>query len=105
MIFNQCISLAQITRRLLADAPWSEKTPRRSMRIWIDGHNIFDQFMPINARPPVELGEELTSQHPGGVNALFGDGSVQFLKNSMNVLTLTAICTRASGEVVYASSY
>ena len=27
------------------------------------------------------------SRHPGGVNALFGDGSVHFMKNSINALT------------------
>jgi prepilin-type N-terminal cleavage/methylation domain-containing protein len=37
-----------------------------------------DQSAPINARPPSEFGEELTSKHPGGVYTLFGDGSAHF---------------------------
>ena len=49
---------------------------------------------------PLEYGEELTSQHPGGVNALFGDGSVHFLKNSMNPVPLAALCTRSLGEII-----
>ena len=69
------------------------------------GHNIFDQSAPINARPPSEFGEELTSQHPGGVNTLFADGSVHFLKNSTNVVPLAALCTRALGEVLSSDSY
>jgi prepilin-type processing-associated H-X9-DG protein len=45
------------------------------------------------------------SFHPGGVNSLFMDGSVHFLKNSINQLTYWQISTRASGEVVSADSY
>ena len=73
--------------------------------MWISGHNIFDQSAPINARPPTEFGEELTSQHPGGVNTLFGDGSVHFLKNTMEVHALAAVCTRNLGEILDSSSY
>ncbi len=73
--------------------------------MWVSGHNIFDQSAPINARPRSEFGEELTSQHPGGVNTLFADGSVHFLKNTMNVNALSTVCTRALGEIVDASSY
>ena len=66
---------------------------------------MFDQSAPINARPPAELGEELTSRHPGGANALFADGSVHFLKQTMNPPTLAGLCTRAGGEVLSADSY
>jgi prepilin-type N-terminal cleavage/methylation domain-containing protein/prepilin-type processing-associated H-X9-DG protein len=57
------------------------------------------------------------SNHPGGVNASFADGSTRFIKNSINSgLSTTgnnmpnpgvfqAISTRAMGEVVDASSY
>ena len=68
--------------------------------MWISGHNIFDQAFPINTRPAVEFGEELTSRHPGGVNVLFCDGSVHFLKNGIQLKTLAALCTRDLGEVV-----
>jgi prepilin-type N-terminal cleavage/methylation domain-containing protein/prepilin-type processing-associated H-X9-DG protein len=40
------------------------------------------------------------SRHPGGINALFGDGSVRFIKNGIAPLTWVAINTIASGEVV-----
>ena len=79
--------------------------PEAINAMWVSGHNIFDQSAPINARPPSEYGEELTSQHPGGVNTLFADGSVHFLKNSTNVVPLAALCTRALGEVVSSDSY
>jgi prepilin-type processing-associated H-X9-DG protein len=31
------------------------------------------------------------SKHPGGVNALFGDGSVHFIRNTINALTWIAL--------------
>jgi prepilin-type N-terminal cleavage/methylation domain-containing protein/prepilin-type processing-associated H-X9-DG protein len=104
MIFNQTVSLAQITDGSSQTLQVGED-PEAINAMWISGHNIFDQFKPINARPPSEFGEELTSQHPGGVNALFGDGSVHFLKNSMNVFPLSALCTRAQSEIVDATAY
>jgi len=45
------------------------------------------------------------SNHSGGVNVLFADGSVKFVKDSVNQRTWMAIGTKASGEVVDASSY
>ncbi len=63
---------------------------------WARGTNVFDVTMPINYRQ----GDELFSDHPGGVNGLFADGSVRFLKNATDMVTVEAICTRAGGEVV-----
>ena len=37
--------------------------------------------------------------HTGGVNALFADGSVRFLKASTNIATLAALVTRNGGEM------
>jgi prepilin-type processing-associated H-X9-DG protein len=45
------------------------------------------------------------SKHPGGANMCFGDGSVRFLKNSINLPTYCAIGSRNGGEVVSADSY
>jgi prepilin-type N-terminal cleavage/methylation domain-containing protein/prepilin-type processing-associated H-X9-DG protein len=49
--------------------------------------------------------QELFSSHAGGVNAVFGDGSVRFLKESTNVVLLRKLITLAGGEVVSADSY
>jgi len=49
--------------------------------------------------------DELFSFHPGGVNALFGDGSVHFLRNNVNVVALRALVTPTGGEVISADSY
>jgi prepilin-type N-terminal cleavage/methylation domain-containing protein/prepilin-type processing-associated H-X9-DG protein len=104
MIFNQNIALTQITDGSSQTIQIGEH-PEAINAFWISGHNLFDQAFPINARPEVEYGEELTSQHPGGVNVLLCDGSVRFLKQTMNVRALAALCTRNGGEVLDASSY
>lgn len=46
-----------------------------------------------------------TSVHPGGVNVCMGDGSVKFIKNSINRQTWVALGTKAGGEVLSADSY
>jgi prepilin-type N-terminal cleavage/methylation domain-containing protein/prepilin-type processing-associated H-X9-DG protein len=46
-----------------------------------------------------------SSRHPGGINVLMGDGSVKFVKNSVNINTWWAIGTKANGEVVSADAY
>lgn len=45
------------------------------------------------------------SLHLGGVNMCFADGSVHFIKDSINLLTWWAIGTRSSGEVISADAY
>jgi prepilin-type N-terminal cleavage/methylation domain-containing protein/prepilin-type processing-associated H-X9-DG protein len=47
----------------------------------------------------------LSSNHPGGVNVGFIDGSVKFVKDSVSTTTWWAIATKAGGEVVSADSY
>ena len=49
--------------------------------------------------------DELFSLHPGGINALFGDGSVRFIKDSVNVVTLRNLVTPNGGEVISADQY
>jgi len=46
-----------------------------------------------------------TSNHSGGVNTLMADGSVRFIKSSVNQNTWWALGTRAGSEVIDASSY
>jgi prepilin-type N-terminal cleavage/methylation domain-containing protein/prepilin-type processing-associated H-X9-DG protein len=45
------------------------------------------------------------SYHPGGANVNYADGSVRFIKNSVNQLTWNALGSRAGGEVVSSDSY
>jgi prepilin-type processing-associated H-X9-DG protein/prepilin-type N-terminal cleavage/methylation domain-containing protein len=45
------------------------------------------------------------SQHPGGANFLFADGSVHFLKQSMNMVSYCNLGSRNGGEVSSSDSY
>lgn len=45
-----------------------------------------------------------SSYHPGGVNVGFLDGSVHFIKDSINQMAWWAIATKAGGEVVSSDS-
>ncbi len=45
-----------------------------------------------------------SSNHPGGVNVLFADGSVRFIKSTVNYQSWYAIATIDGGEVVSADS-
>jgi prepilin-type N-terminal cleavage/methylation domain-containing protein/prepilin-type processing-associated H-X9-DG protein len=49
--------------------------------------------------------ENATSNHPGGCNVLFTDGSVSFIKNSIAMQTWWALGTKDDGEVVSSGSY
>ena len=95
---------------------------------WSNGNSFHDGFttaLPPNTKSPLgavaqdgDMSSEdeddggptygaVTSRsyHPGGVNALFADGSVKFIKNAINWQTWRAIGTVGGGEVVSADSY
>ncbi len=59
--------------------------------------------LPWDYDPETMIGA--SSSHPGGVNVLFMDGSVRFVKNSVNYATWLAISTTAQGETVSSDSY
>ena len=46
-----------------------------------------------------------SSNHPGGANFLFGDGSVRFLKQTINTTVYRNLANRADGEMISASEY
>jgi prepilin-type processing-associated H-X9-DG protein len=45
------------------------------------------------------------SRHPGGVNALAADGSVHFVKNSINLAPWRALGSRNGGEALSSDDY
>ncbi len=46
-----------------------------------------------------------SSYHPGGVNLVIGDGSVRFVKDSINLNPWRSLSTRNGGEILSASDY
>jgi prepilin-type N-terminal cleavage/methylation domain-containing protein/prepilin-type processing-associated H-X9-DG protein len=81
---------------------------------WVQGEYPFTQynhFWAPNARQfdcirNYTAGRKAArSNHPGGVNALFCDGHVAFVKDSVNLDAWRALATRAGGEVISADAY
>ncbi|MGC8640957.1 MAG: DUF1559 domain-containing protein [Isosphaeraceae bacterium] len=54
---------------------------------------------------PVGHTDEFYSLHPGGANVLMGDGSVRFIKQTINLLSWQALSSRSNGEVISADAY
>jgi prepilin-type N-terminal cleavage/methylation domain-containing protein/prepilin-type processing-associated H-X9-DG protein len=67
------------------------------------GINATNGFQ-VTTYPDPRFGTDGTGQiygfHSGGVNALLGDGSVRFIKQTIQLRTLAALITRNGGEVV-----
>jgi prepilin-type N-terminal cleavage/methylation domain-containing protein/prepilin-type processing-associated H-X9-DG protein len=49
---------------------------------------------------PLDHVEDANSNHPQGVNCLFGDGSVRSIQNTISPVVWVAIATRSGGEAV-----
>ena len=49
--------------------------------------------------------DEIYGFHPGGVNALMGDGSVRFIKESLNIVVQRTLITPNGGEVISSDAY
>jgi prepilin-type processing-associated H-X9-DG protein len=64
-----------------------------------------DEDGPRTPNHPEAHVEDYWSRHPGGVNFVFCDGSVKFVKDSINPNVYRGLFTRAGGEVISADSY
>jgi prepilin-type N-terminal cleavage/methylation domain-containing protein/prepilin-type processing-associated H-X9-DG protein len=75
---------------------------------WIWGQasaTLFNAYLPPNSPTPDGLAHNrgwyaARSNHSGGVNVCLGDGSVRFVRDSVQIDTWRALATRAGGEVV-----
>ena len=62
-----------------------------------------DLRAPAIIHPPNSLvgdTDEMYSLHPGGANVLLCDGSVRFVKETINLATWAALSSRCVGEVI-----
>ena len=63
------------------------------------GPSLYEDPMVIHPpNSPLGHTDEMYSLHPGGANVLMGDGSVRFIKQSINLLTWQALSSRATGR-------
>jgi prepilin-type N-terminal cleavage/methylation domain-containing protein len=75
-----------------------------------NGAANYKNYLP-NAKVANPLGKMLpgdsvfSSHHPGGINAVFGDGSVHFLKDGINPQIWYSLQTVKGGEIVSSGSY
>ena len=93
--------------------------------IWIGGNpgscmmwDAYNHFMPPNSfacdsiidgntggYASVDDAFPPASNHPGGINIVFADGSVHFIKNSINLFNWWGLGTRNGAEVLSSDSY
>ncbi|QDV39444.1 DUF1559 family PulG-like putative transporter [Tautonia plasticadhaerens] len=91
---------------------WSEQPSSHQISTRIGPNSLAGDYGACWDRPDLKapcirnLGQGQThylgsrSFHPGGVNTLFGDGSVRFIKDSIDLLVWRALSSRAGGEVI-----
>lgn len=77
---------------------------------WLLGQHIFQHVSPPDDLScgffiPNRSTMPPSSRHPGGVNLLLGDGSVRFIKKSINLIVWRGLGTRNGGEVISGSDY
>jgi prepilin-type N-terminal cleavage/methylation domain-containing protein/prepilin-type processing-associated H-X9-DG protein len=79
---------------------------------WVYGYHSTTSYWhsgPPNSRscmfPPSRIMTVANSRHPGGVNLCLADGSVRFIKTSVNLQSWRALGTRNGGEVLSADSF
>ena len=64
---------------------------------------VFDPDPKVNALNAGQFG--FRSQHPSGANFLFGDGSVKFLKEQINLAVYRGLSTKGNQEVLSSDAY
>ncbi|HEU5118730.1 MAG TPA: H-X9-DG-CTERM domain-containing protein, partial [Isosphaeraceae bacterium] len=111
------------TRCLVTSPPGFQATRGVRWHYGAPGHSMYNHRRPPNDRRNdcrgglphsnrsdplwnwLSLNITARSHHPGGVNSLFCDGSVHFIKNSINVTVWQGLGSRNGGEVISANAY
>jgi prepilin-type N-terminal cleavage/methylation domain-containing protein/prepilin-type processing-associated H-X9-DG protein len=99
--------------------------PPANGNVWISGNtgstmiwDSYNHFLPPNSLgcdnqndgntggyASVQDGFPPSSNHPGGVNMVMGDGHVQFIKNTIGLQTWWALGTRNGAEIIGSDQY
>jgi len=86
------------------------RTPNSKDKDWMQSSG-YCNWPAIMSNPPCQGGPGglviigARSKHPGGVNVTFCDGSVKFIKDSVNIVTYNALSSSKGGEVISADAY
>jgi prepilin-type N-terminal cleavage/methylation domain-containing protein/prepilin-type processing-associated H-X9-DG protein len=110
-VAGSLVQTYQTCQSLPLTAP--QLTSRQGMS-WVMGEmccTTYNHVAPPNGRSCASLGFPGTmanmamqvppsSRHPGGVNVLFGDGTVRFVKDTTDLVTWRAAGTRNGGETI-----
>jgi prepilin-type N-terminal cleavage/methylation domain-containing protein/prepilin-type processing-associated H-X9-DG protein len=91
---------AQGVPTVLKEGGWADPNAPFS----IDGANP-DGSIPGPCPLNCSNNSEFYSFHTNGASAVFADGSVQFMRQSMDLCTLAALTTRNGGEVIKAGDW
>jgi len=96
------------------DLLWSASTPaphtgtiRHGTARWSVGYpaiSLATTLKPFNVHTRAAMGG-FASMHTGGANFVYGDGSVHFLSQNLDVVVYNAAATRAGGEVLGTGVY
>ena len=70
------------------------------MRSWLSRLPVWVVEVLLIAVSALDIWVDLWSDHPGGAHVLFGDGAARFVRETLELRTLAAVCTRAGGEPV-----
>jgi prepilin-type N-terminal cleavage/methylation domain-containing protein/prepilin-type processing-associated H-X9-DG protein len=95
------------------DPAWSVYLGRAWISGWGHAAATYMQVMPINGRNCHLYGGEEdsnilnspSSRHRGGINVLFGDGGVRFIKEKVNMVVWWSLGSRNGSEIVSDSDY
>jgi prepilin-type N-terminal cleavage/methylation domain-containing protein/prepilin-type processing-associated H-X9-DG protein len=122
---SQTVTLASVTDGTSNTIAAGESLPaqRADNNVWQYGSNANGTTVPINYPTPLSCGTAggfgtsnwasrcsyantgFKAKHPGGANFLFVDGSVHFLKQTINMVTYCALGSRNGGEVISSDAY
>lgn len=94
-------------------------SPKGGGGVWCDGYptsGSFSAYAPFNVHLHLTAADgpdyrersgvaSFRSQHPGGANFLYVDGSVRFLRENVDRTIYRGLATRAGGECISADSY
>lgn len=99
----------------LALAGFEANENMRKGNLWYDGiwhSTMYDHFLPVNSpsclngfTSPVLSNCSAGSLHPGGANALFVDGHVRFIHDTISVSIWRSLGTRNGGEIISSDAF